>query len=91
LHSVVCYYQTNPNFKPNLPTEIAFLQTAAVAHNARQRHAMDVFFDILVADAQVSFDVVKRSYRGMVIGKWRDETITWNQATIAFNHKFPKI
>ncbi|XP_056280921.1 fibulin-1-like [Pseudoliparis swirei] len=55
----------------NGPQEIAFLQTAAVAHNARQRHAMDVFFDILVADAQVSFDVVKRSYRGMVIGTVR--------------------
>ncbi|XP_068443230.1 fibulin-1-like [Clinocottus analis] len=41
------------------PHEIVFLQTAV---------ASDVFFNILVADDQFSFDVVKRFDKGMVMG-----------------------
>ncbi|XP_034382533.1 fibulin-1-like isoform X2 [Cyclopterus lumpus] len=55
----------------NGPKEIVSLQTAAVANNAHLHGATQVSFDILVADDRFSFDVVKRSYNGMVMGTVR--------------------
>uniref|UniRef100_A0AAQ4RIF7 Fibulin 1 n=1 Tax=Gasterosteus aculeatus aculeatus TaxID=481459 RepID=A0AAQ4RIF7_GASAC len=56
------------NFKPILSTEIASLQTSAAANYAHLPGGTDVFFNILAADDQSSFDVIKRSYRGMFVG-----------------------
>ncbi|XP_037318533.2 fibulin-1-like [Pungitius pungitius] len=50
------------------PKEIAFLQLASVANYAHLPGGTDVFFNILVADDQSSFDVIKRSYGGMFVG-----------------------
>nr|XP_020495199.1 fibulin-1 [Labrus bergylta] len=50
------------------PEEIVFLRTAAVANPAPLPAATDVFFDILTADPQLSFDVLKRSHLGMIMG-----------------------
>lgn len=72
MHFVVYFYQTNKDFKPILPTEIVFLRTVAAANPAPLPGATDVFFDILGADDQFSFDVVKRSHQGMIMGKRKE-------------------
>lgn len=48
--------------------DIVFLRTVAVAHPAPIPGATDVFFDIVAADDQLSFDVQKRSHQGMIMG-----------------------
>ncbi|XP_054480447.1 fibulin-1-like [Anoplopoma fimbria] len=48
--------------------EIVFLRTAAAANPAPPQGATDVFFEILVADDHFSFDVVKRSHQGTIMG-----------------------
>lgn len=50
------------------PEEIVFLRTLAAANPAPLPGATDVFFDILSADDQFSFDVEKRSHQGMIMG-----------------------
>ncbi|KAM9705554.1 fibulin-1-like [Menidia menidia] len=50
------------------PEEIVFLRTAAPARAARLPQEPDVYFEIASMDEQQSFDVVKRSHRGVVIG-----------------------
>lgn len=69
MHFVVCVYQTNRSFKPFLPSDIVFLRTVAAANPAPPPGATDVFFKILAADDQFSFDVQKRSDQGMIMGK----------------------
>lgn len=69
MHFVVCFYQTNKILESLLPTEIVFLRTVAAAHPTLS--ATDVVFDILTADDKFSFDVVKRSHQGMIMGKSR--------------------
>lgn len=71
MYVVVCVYQYNRNFKPILPPDIVFLRTVAAANPAPLPGATDVFFDILAADDQLSFDVQKRSHQGMIMGKRR--------------------
>lgn len=71
MHVVVYVYHTNRNFKPTLPPDIVFLRTVAAANPAPIPGATDVFFDILAADDQLSFDVQKRSHQGMIMGKRR--------------------
>lgn len=66
---MVCFYQPNKNFESILPTEIVFLRTVAAANPTSLVDAVDVFFDILTADDQFSFDVVKRTHNGMIMGK----------------------
>lgn len=70
--SVVCIYQTNRNVIPILPSDIVFLRTVAAVNPAPLPGATDVFFDILAADDQFSFDVQKRSHQGMIMGKMRE-------------------
>ena len=72
MHFVVCFYQTKTNFIPILPTEIIFLQTITADNPAPLPGATSIFFDILAADEQFSFDVEKRSHKGMIMGKWRE-------------------
>ncbi|KAM7367014.1 hypothetical protein PAMP_014940 [Pampus punctatissimus] len=50
------------------PEEIVFLRTATAVNPAPLPGATDVFFDILDADDQFSFDVVKRSHQGIIMG-----------------------
>ncbi|XP_037318534.2 fibulin-1-like [Pungitius pungitius] len=50
------------------PKEIVFLQSTAAANYAHLPGATDVAFNILVADDQSSFDVIKRPYEGMFVG-----------------------
>lgn len=44
------------------------MRTLAAANPAPLPGATDVFFDILSADDQFSFDVEKRSHQGMIMG-----------------------
>lgn len=71
MHFVVCFYQSNRHFKPILPTEIVFLRTLTAANPAPLLGATEVFFDILAADDQSSFDVQKRLHQGTIMGKRR--------------------
>uniref|UniRef100_A0A667YX29 Fibulin-1 n=1 Tax=Myripristis murdjan TaxID=586833 RepID=A0A667YX29_9TELE len=58
-----------PTFREfTMPEEIVFLRTMAPANPAPLPGAPDVFFDIGAADDQSSFDVVKRSHNGMIMG-----------------------
>ncbi|XP_055009652.1 fibulin-1 [Boleophthalmus pectinirostris] len=50
------------------PEEIVFLRTVAVANAAPYPGSTDVVFDILSADDQLSFDVIKSTYQGMIMG-----------------------
>ncbi|XP_042259393.1 fibulin-1-like [Thunnus maccoyii] len=50
------------------PEEIVFLRTITAANPTPHPGATDLFFDILGADDQFSFDVVKRSDQGMIMG-----------------------
>ncbi|CAJ1055051.1 fibulin-1-like [Xyrichtys novacula] len=50
------------------PEEIVFLRTVAAANPNPLPGATDVFFDIMAADPQFSFDVQKRSHLGMIMG-----------------------
>ncbi|CAK6949826.1 fibulin-1-like [Scomber scombrus] len=50
------------------PEEIVFLRTVTAANPAPLPGTTDVFFDILGADDQFSFDVVKRSHQGLIMG-----------------------
>uniref|UniRef100_A0A671VIF5 Fibulin-1 n=1 Tax=Sparus aurata TaxID=8175 RepID=A0A671VIF5_SPAAU len=50
------------------PEDIVFLRTVAAANPAPPPGATDVFFKILAADDQFSFDVQKRSDQGMIMG-----------------------
>lgn len=72
MHFVVCFYQTNRNIKPILPTDIVFLRTVLAFNPAPLHGSADVFFDMLAADDQFSFDVQKRSHQGMILGKKRE-------------------
>ena len=69
MYFVVYFYQTNKYFKLFFPTEIVFLRTVTAANPAPLPGTTDVFFDILGADDQFSFDVVKRSHQGLIMGK----------------------
>ncbi|KAG8005693.1 Fibulin-1 [Nibea albiflora] len=58
-----------PTFRDfSQPEDIVFLRTVAPANPAPLPGATDVFFDILAADDQQSFDVEKRSHQGIIIG-----------------------
>uniref|UniRef100_A0A8D0AL22 Fibulin-1 n=1 Tax=Sander lucioperca TaxID=283035 RepID=A0A8D0AL22_SANLU len=58
-----------PTFRDfSKPEEIIFLQTVTAANPAPLPEATSVFFDILAADEQFSFDVEKRSHKGMITG-----------------------
>ncbi len=49
-----------------------------MASNPAPLHgAADVFFDMLAADDQFSFDVQKRSHQGMILGKRKESLGTW--------------
>ncbi|XP_018543014.1 fibulin-1 isoform X2 [Lates calcarifer] len=50
------------------PEEIVFLRTVVAANPAPLPGATDVFFEIVAADQQSSFDVVKRTQQGMIMG-----------------------
>ncbi|KAM3588051.1 uncharacterized protein V6R79_020058 [Siganus canaliculatus] len=50
------------------PEDIIFLRTLVVANASPLPGDSDVFFDILAADDQFSFDVQKRSHQGMIMG-----------------------
>ncbi|KAK2858865.1 hypothetical protein Q5P01_003485 [Channa striata] len=50
------------------PEEIVFLRTVVAANPTPLPGATDVFFDILATDDQFSFDVVKRSHQGTIMG-----------------------
>ncbi|XP_041833833.1 fibulin-1-like isoform X2 [Melanotaenia boesemani] len=50
------------------PEEIVFLRTAVAAKPASLSDEPDVYFEILATDDQNSFDVVKRSHHGMIVG-----------------------
>lgn len=50
------------------PEEIVFLRTGTDANPAPYPGSTDVVFDILAADEQFSFDVMKSSYQGMIMG-----------------------
>lgn len=62
-------YQININFKPICPTDVVFLRTVVAANPAPLSGATDVFFELMVTDEQSSFDVVKRSHQGTIMGK----------------------
>lgn len=64
--------QTYRNLKPLLPSDIVFLRTITAANPVSLPDATDVFFDILAADDQLSFDVQKRSHQGMIMGKRKE-------------------
>ncbi|KAM8910562.1 fibulin-2-like [Spinachia spinachia] len=53
------------------PKEIAFLQLAPAADNIYRSSGKAVTFNILVGDEFSSFDVIKRSYKGVPIGVLR--------------------
>lgn len=76
MHFVVHCYRTDTNSIP--PTEIVFLRTVAAANPAPLPGATDVFFDILTADPQLSFDVQKRPHLGLIMGKRRELILTQN-------------
>ncbi|XP_072233451.1 fibulin-1-like [Leuresthes tenuis] len=50
------------------PQEIVFLRTAAAAKPVPLPDEPDVYFEIVATDEQSSFDVVKRSHHGMIVG-----------------------
>ncbi|XP_038566122.1 fibulin-1-like [Micropterus salmoides] len=50
------------------PEEIVFLRTLTAANPAPLLGATEVFFDILAADDQSSFDVQKRLHQGTIMG-----------------------
>ncbi|TDG96789.1 hypothetical protein EPR50_G00232410 [Perca flavescens] len=58
-----------PTFRDfSKPEEIIFLQTVTADNPAPLPGATSIFFDILAADEQFSFDVEKRSHKGMIMG-----------------------
>ncbi|XP_059181640.1 fibulin-1-like [Centropristis striata] len=50
------------------PEEIVYLRTVTPANPNPLPGATDVFFDILAADDQFSFDIQKSSHQGMIMG-----------------------
>lgn len=66
---LVCFYRTNKDFKPIAPTEIVYLRTNTAAHPAPPPGATEVFFEITATDEQFSFDVLRGSHEGMIMGK----------------------
>ncbi|XP_056224283.1 fibulin-1-like isoform X1 [Seriola aureovittata] len=60
-----------PTFRPSDfvgPEEIVFLRTTVAANPALLPGATDVLFEIVAANEQFSFDVVKRSHQGLIMG-----------------------
>ncbi|XP_068572823.1 fibulin-1-like [Cebidichthys violaceus] len=69
IHFLIYISISLPTFRDfSGPQEIVFLQTVAVANPAPVPGATDVYFNILVTDDQFSFDVIKRSHQGMLMG-----------------------
>uniref|UniRef100_A0A7N6B7Y8 Fibulin-1 n=1 Tax=Anabas testudineus TaxID=64144 RepID=A0A7N6B7Y8_ANATE len=67
VHLITHSFLSLPTFRDlGEPEEIVFLRTVAAAHPTLS--ATDVVFDILTADDKFSFDVVKRSHQGMIMG-----------------------
>ncbi|KAM6895772.1 fibulin-1-like [Xenentodon cancila] len=64
--STVLSLSTFRHFKD--PEEIAVLRTAAAAKPAPSPNEPDVYFDIVATDEHHSFDVVKRSHHGLIVG-----------------------
>ncbi|KAM4569870.1 fibulin-1-like [Odontesthes bonariensis] len=64
--STVLSLPTLKSFKE--PEEIVFLRTAAAAKAVPLPDDPDVYFEIVATDDQFSFDVVKRSHHGMIVG-----------------------
>ncbi|KAM4615096.1 fibulin-1-like [Polymixia lowei] len=58
-----------PTFREfSAPEEIVFLRTMAPVSRVHLPGAIDVYFDIMAADDQFSFDVLKSSHHDMIMG-----------------------
>ncbi|KAJ8006849.1 hypothetical protein DPEC_G00111490 [Dallia pectoralis] len=68
-HSISHTVVSLPTFRDFVgPEEIVFLKTMAPSNPAPFSQSADVFFDILAADDNLSFDVMKRSQNDMIMG-----------------------
>ncbi|XP_033968228.1 fibulin-1-like isoform X1 [Pseudochaenichthys georgianus] len=68
VHTITHTSLSLPTFRDfHEPEEIVVLRTVTAANSAVPG-ATDVFFDIQYTDDQLSFDVEKRTYHGMIIG-----------------------
>uniref|UniRef100_A0A3Q3J531 Fibulin-1 n=1 Tax=Monopterus albus TaxID=43700 RepID=A0A3Q3J531_MONAL len=69
VHLITHSFLSLPAFRDfSGPEEIVFLRTITAANHAHLPGATDISFEMLAADDQASFDVVKRSHQGTIMG-----------------------